>query len=209
MARNARKDGDVGQHAAIQRERLLDAAADVFLEHGFGITTVDLIAAHAKASKKTLYSYFSSKEEIFVATVERLCERTLAPLHELETESDDPETLLTEFGCRLLAQVLTPQAVALHRIAISEATRFPELAQLFYWTGPATVQRILVGRLKTLRHAGRVQFDDAEFIASQFIQMVQAEAQRKCAMAIGAPPTPNEARQHSARAAKLLLRALA
>lgn len=197
------------QKAEVQRERLLDAAADVFLEHGFGMTTVDLIAAHAKASKKTLYFYFSSKEEIFVAAVERLCGHTLAPLHELEVAYDDPEILLVEFGSRLLAQVLTPQAIALHRVAISEATRFPDLAQLFYRTGPATVQRILSERLRVLQDSGRLQLDDAEGIASLFIQMVLGEAQRKCAMAVCSPPTPEEARQHTSRAAKLLLRALA
>lgn len=116
--------------AAAQRERLLDAAAEVFLEHGFGIATVDIIAARAKASKKTLYSYFHRKEDIFVAAVERLCQRTLQPLHELEINDNDPERLLVAFGTRLLAQVLTPEAIAIHRVAISEATRFPELSRL-------------------------------------------------------------------------------
>lgn len=195
--------------AAAQRERLLDAAAEVFLEHGFGIATVDIIAARAKASKKTLYSYFDKKGDIFIAAVERLCERTLQPLYELEINDNDPERLLIAFGTRLLAQVLTPEAIAIHRVAISEATRFPELSRLFYLTGPATVQRILCDRLTALRDAGKLQFDDTEEIASLFIQMALGEPQRKAAMAVSDAPSPDEARQHVTKVAKLLLRALA
>lgn len=194
--------------AAAQRERLLDAAAKVFLEHGFGIATVDIIAATAKASKKTLYSYFHRKEDIFVAAVERLCQRTLQPLYELEINDDDPERLLVAFGTRLLTQVLTPEAIAIHRVAISEATRFPELSRLFYLTGPATVQSILCERLAALRDTGKLQFDDTEEITSLFIQMVLGEAQRKVAMAISDPPSPDEAQRHVAKVTKLLLRAL-
>lgn len=194
--------------AAAQRERLLDAAAKVFLEHGFGIATVDIIAAKAKASKKTLYSYFHRKEDIFVAAVERLCQRTLQPLYELEINDDDPERLLVAFGTRLLTQVLTPEAIAIHRVAISEATRFPELSRLFYLTGPATVQSILCERLAALRDTGKLQFDDTEEITSLFIQMVLGEAQRKVAMAISDPPSPDEARRHVTKVSKLLLRAL-
>jgi len=194
--------------AIAQRERLLDAAAEVFLEHGFGIATVDIIATRAKASKKTLYSYFDRKEDIFVAAVQRLCERTLQPLHELEINDSDPERLLIAFGTRLLAQVLTPEAIAIHRVAISEATRFPELSRLFYQTGPATVQRILCDHLAVLRDTGKLQFDDTEAIASLFIQMVLGEPQRKAAMAVSDAPSTDEARRHVTTVTRLLLRAL-
>lgn len=191
-----------------QRERLLDAAAEVFLEHGFGIATVDVIAAHAKASKKTLYSYFGSKEEIFIATVESLCQRTLLPLHDLEVDENDPKSLLLIFATRLLAQVLSPEAIALHRMAISEAIRFPELSRLFYRTGPVTVQNILSRRLAALRDAGRLRLTNPDEIASLFIQMVLGEAQRKVAMGVSNPPTPEEAWSHASMAADLLLRGL-
>lgn len=194
--------------AIAQRERLLDAAAEVFLEHGFGIATVDIIATRAKASKKTLYSYFDRKEDIFVAAVQRLCERTLQPLHELEINDSDPERLLIAFGTRLLAQVLTPEAIAIHRVAISEATRFPELSRLFYQTGPATVQRILCDHLAVLRDTEKLQFDDTEAIASLFIQMVLGEPQRKAAMAISDAPSTDEAQRHVTTVTRLLLRAL-
>lgn len=191
--------------AQAQRDRLLDAAAEVFLEHGFGIATVDVIAARAKASKKTLYSYFANKDEIFVGAVERLCQRTLLPLHHLQTEEEDPRRFLVAFGTRLLAQVLSPEAIAIYRMAISEATRFPELSRLFYRTGPATVHAILSERLTALRNSGRLQLDSPEIIASLFIHMVLGEAQRKVALAVSGPPSPEEALAHASLVAALLL----
>lgn len=194
--------------AQAQRDRLLDAAAEVFLEHGFGIATVDVIAAKAKASKKTLYSYFGSKEEIFTATVEHLCQRTLLPLRQLEIDEKDPENLLVIFGVRLIAQILSPEAIAIHRMAISEATRFPELSRLFYRTGPATAQSILTKRLAALQDAGGTQLGNPETIASLFIQMILGEAQRKVALAVSPPPSPEEAMAHASMVSDLLLRGL-
>lgn len=190
----------------VQRERLLAAAAQVFLEHGFGLATVDVIAARAKASKKTLYAHFAHKEEIFVAAVERLCREALSPLHGLAPDETDPGRFLVAFGTRLLAQVLSPQAVALHRMAIAEAVRFPEFSRLFHRTGPAMVQAILAQRLASFSQAGQMPLADPDMVASLFIQMVLGEFQRQVGMAVRAPPGPAEAAAHTARVAALLLR---
>lgn len=197
----------ISKRADAQRDRLLDAAEDIFLQNGFGITTVDSIAAHAKASKWTLYSYFGSKENIFIATMERLCERALAPLHKLAVECDDPETLLIEFGIQLLTGMLSPEGIAIHRVVVSEAIRFPDLAKLFYQI-PAKVQRILSERLSALKIAGKLQIDDPHFIAGLFIQMILGEAQQKAMLAISPAPTVEDARRHSAAVSKLLLYAI-
>lgn len=48
------------------RRELLDAALEVFAESGYGSATVDAIAARARASKVTLYTYFpQGREELF------------------------------------------------------------------------------------------------------------------------------------------------
>ncbi len=50
---------------------MLDAAARVFSRHGYYSATVDQIADAAGISKPMVYLYFGSKEELFVAVVER------------------------------------------------------------------------------------------------------------------------------------------
>jgi AcrR family transcriptional regulator len=80
------------------KARILESAKREFAQLGFGGARVDSIAARAKANKRMIYHYFSSKEELFTAVVEeayldiRAGERKLA-LHTLEPE-DALDTLV-------------------------------------------------------------------------------------------------------------------
>ena len=52
------------------KARILKSAKREFAQLGFGGARVDSIAARAKANKRMIYHYFSSKEELFTAVVE-------------------------------------------------------------------------------------------------------------------------------------------
>ena len=56
---------------AATRERLLDAAFAVFAEQGVHASTVEQIAERAGFTRGAFYSNFSTKEELFVALMER------------------------------------------------------------------------------------------------------------------------------------------
>jgi len=64
------------------RARLLDAAFDVFAEHGVRAASVELIAEEAGFTRGAFYSNFSSKEELFFALMDR--EKTIR-LEQLNT----------------------------------------------------------------------------------------------------------------------------
>jgi AcrR family transcriptional regulator len=53
------------------RTKLLDAALDEFVEHGFAGGRVDRIARAAGANKQAIYAYFDSKEGLFDAVLDR------------------------------------------------------------------------------------------------------------------------------------------
>ncbi len=55
----------------IRRESIIEAAQVLFEKKGFEQTTVDEIAAEAELGKGTIYSYFKSKEEIYIAILEK------------------------------------------------------------------------------------------------------------------------------------------
>jgi AcrR family transcriptional regulator len=65
------------------RERLLEAAKDVFEKHGFLNARVEDIAAQAEQSHGSFYYYFDSKEDVFRALAAALDERLFAPLDEV------------------------------------------------------------------------------------------------------------------------------
>jgi TetR/AcrR family transcriptional regulator len=53
-----------------KRQRVLERAKSAFARHGFGGTNVNLIAQEAGISVGSLYQYFRSKEDIFLALIE-------------------------------------------------------------------------------------------------------------------------------------------
>ncbi|MBH30726.1 MAG: hypothetical protein CMG71_01900 [Candidatus Marinimicrobia bacterium] len=55
----------------VRRRRILDAALDVFHKKGLEGATMDEIAHEAGFGKATLYYYFTSKEEVFCAIMEK------------------------------------------------------------------------------------------------------------------------------------------
>lgn len=76
------------------RNRILDAAQALILDHGFGGTTVDAITERADVSKGAFFHHFSSKRELGEVLVQRYAdndaehlEQTLAKAEEL---SEDP-----------------------------------------------------------------------------------------------------------------------
>lgn len=77
----------------LTRSRLLDAAAVVFAERGFGGSTVELIAEQAGYTRGAFYSNFADKDEIFLAIVEERSRRGIREISGLLDASKDP----TEF----------------------------------------------------------------------------------------------------------------
>ena len=63
------------QHTASPRDRLLDAAKQLFCLHGINATGVDAIVAKAGTAKTTLYKIFGSKQQLVEAFLDREGER--------------------------------------------------------------------------------------------------------------------------------------
>ena len=52
------------------RQRLLDAAADLFYRQGIGAVGVDLVSMRAGVSKRTLYQQFGSKDRLIAESLD-------------------------------------------------------------------------------------------------------------------------------------------
>ena len=76
------------------RATILDAALDVFSQHGFRGATLDQIANAAGLSKPNVLYYFPSKEAIHEALVEGLIDTWVQPLADLDPEGDPIEEIL-------------------------------------------------------------------------------------------------------------------
>ena len=68
-------DGRRTEARGTARERLLDAAAEVFAERGYRAATVEDLAAAAGLTKGAVYWNFESKEDVFFALIEERVDR--------------------------------------------------------------------------------------------------------------------------------------
>ena len=76
-----------------RRDLILSAAIKVFGKYGFRKVSVEHLAEAAKISKQGLYLYFSSKQEVFLAAIQRYLDEGLVLV---QAELDQPGRPLLE-----------------------------------------------------------------------------------------------------------------
>lgn len=110
--------------------QILDAAFEVFAEHGLASARLDDIARRAGVSKGTIYLYFPSKEDLFREVVRHTVgdaiddiERRLAGA----TATDD----LNAFMDAKWRFLCSPKFPPLQRWVHGELTAYPELAEFY------------------------------------------------------------------------------
>lgn len=169
-------------------ESVLAAAKRAFLAAGFGAVSMDTIAREAGVSKATVYAHFGSKEDLFGAVIGRECERYFERFSAGELDPRDVRASLTILGRRFLELILSPDAIALHRIIVGEVTRFPLLGEVFWRAGPERERAQIEGFLRTAAAAGALSLPDARLAAEQFVSLVRGEIQLRQLLRLEAEP---------------------
>lgn len=136
-----------------RRLSFVQAAGRLFIEQGFGAVTMEAIAAEAGASKVTLYSYFSGKDELFAAFAAEAGKGVVDQLDNSQEESDLQLTL-HNLGMAYLNLVTRPEIVNLNRLSIGEAGRYPHLSLLFYENGPRQTLISICNVMESLMQRG-------------------------------------------------------
>ena len=178
-------DADSPKH-----QQILDAAADLFIVHGYGAVSMDAIARAAGVSKATLYSHFGSKDQLFATIIREACQSNFT-VKEFLPEDGEVRAALTRLGGRMLGFLLEDRALAIHRVVISESLRFPELGRAFFESGPKTFIRVFGDWLAAQAHAGRLRLDDPARAADQFVGLLKCGTWTRAAL--GVPPPPDQA----------------
>ncbi len=170
--------------AALLGERIVTAAATLFLRQGYAATSIEAIAAAAGVSKRTLYARFDGKGAVFLAVVRRLIRDWLATTDDSAMLAAGLDDALLATARQMLAVALRPEALALHALVMAEVMRFPEMAAaLREGGGNVGVQRVTGLLLARAPHLTPTQ---AAFAAEQFQHLVVSGPQRR-AMGLGTP----------------------
>lgn len=192
-----------------RREAILGVAAQSFLERGYAGTTMSGIAATLGGSKGTLWSYFSSKEELFAAVIDEKTRAYRARLTEiLEAPCDDIRQTLTRFCRSIVEKITSPDAIALHRLVMAEAGRFPEMGRIFYERAPRQTHGLLAQFLEGAIARGQLRGEDEPMdMARVLVSLSLVGTQQKLLVALIDEPTPELLDADVGRAVKLFMRA--
>jgi TetR/AcrR family transcriptional regulator, mexJK operon transcriptional repressor len=183
-----------GEERRQRLEEILDAAVRLFLEQGFGRTTLDQIATAAQVTKRTIYAYLGDKTEVFNAVVRRLNEQVVTVPDPVPGDASAELAAV----CRRLVSVLhSDQAVGLHRLVVAEARQFPELAEGFYANGP---RRYTGDLARLLRASGAVSASRAGTAAEQLFALLLGEPHRRRLLGLQPAPTARQSAAHAASA---------
>ena len=176
---------------AARRSAILDCADQVFLEVGFQAASMSVIAARFGGSKGTLYNYFASKEDLFLACVQRHCQTVQEQMSSLYSEGGSPREVLQRLGRRYVAFVSSEDTVRKFRMIVAEAERAPDLARGFYETGPARGAEMLAAYLQQAMADGALKTADPMRAARQFLALCYTHLSK--ARLCNVAPAPDEA----------------
>jgi TetR/AcrR family transcriptional regulator, mexJK operon transcriptional repressor len=157
-----------GSRAWAKREQIVAGAQRVFLRDGFSGTSTDAIAAEARVSKRTLYSYYPGKEELFADVLRRLTidnphTQVLAIVEENEPEDlGELREMLVGLASRVSSIMMDPDYLALLRTIIADTHRFPQLGEIHRSTVPERGFRIFLSLMERMQERGIVDIPDAE-----------------------------------------------
>lgn len=178
--------------AELLAEKILDVATELMLEHGFGNTTMEAVANVAGVAKRTLYSRFADKDELFTAVIRRRRELFLAPVAKISAAGGGLEQQLKQVGNHMLKWGLRDDTIAFKRLMAGEVRRFS--------TVPVNLlsesrERVIDAITTVLASSSEppLTVTDKRFAAMQFLEMVMGPA-NQCAY-YGAPAPSERARR--------------
>jgi AcrR family transcriptional regulator len=158
-------------------DRILAAARTLFLQHGYGETSMDAIARHAAVSKATLYSHFDSKAALFAALIVTECRRLSDAIGQRALDQPDIRDALLQVAHDVSNLLCSGDGLTMYRIVVAEVPRFPELGEVFYDSGPTIMIDRIANILSRAADRGLLEIVDPRIAAIQFISLIRGELQ--------------------------------
>lgn len=158
-----------------RRRAILDAACEMFREVGFERASMAAISARLGGSKTTLYSYFESKEDLFIAAMLDAMEDQGQQALDLLDESDpDIAGVLERFGRAFLEFLTGPEKLAVIRTAITEGGKNSALGPQLYALGPKRCWDDVGAYIRVLQTRGALRDGDPIIMAAHLKGLLEA-----------------------------------
>lgn len=168
------------------RERILRAAFQAFSEKGYAGASTLLIATRAKVSKRDLYAMFPSKAAMLVACITSRSQKMGMPEGLPEPENRQMlAATLGAFAANFLVETLHPDVIGMYRLAIAEAVRSPEVAQMLEEAREAN-RTILYDLFVRAQGKGLLSSGDTTVMVRRYLALTSEDL--ILSLLLGAPP---------------------
>jgi TetR/AcrR family transcriptional regulator, mexJK operon transcriptional repressor len=173
----------LGAAPEIKREAIARAALTLFASDGYERTSVDAIAAEAGVSKRTVYSYYGDKENLFLSVVRDTYQGMLARIGEIVDRvpwDHDLDSALTMCATSITRSIVrSPERSTLTRLLITEAPHFPDVIDLLH---THEVAPLLAAPLERLAGAGRLAITDPRQAAEHLVALTFGQVSTRSLM---------------------------
>ena len=184
-----------------KREQILAAAQGLFLQHGFGGTSMEAIRAAAGVSKPTLYTHYENKEALFadvLGTIITTIGGDWLPAMEADTlpihTRDELRAMLLRIAQQAISGMMRREYLALLRVVVAEMGRFPELGTIFRTAGPDRGLHQIATYLAHADAQGLIAVADADVAARLFLGPLITYVLLDGLLASGEPQQPTTER---------------
>ncbi len=163
------KDGSM---PSPKKAAILEAATKMFLDLGYGATSMNALVAKIGGSKATIYAHFASKQALFEAVTEHVMEKNMTAIHSDELKNTDLKKGLMLIGQKLLELVSSDHHIRLSRLVIAETPNFPEIGRAYYDRGPSIANKDISNFLYSATQGAEKTLPDPDKMASHFSAML-------------------------------------
>jgi AcrR family transcriptional regulator len=190
------------------RRMIIETAAKEFRKNGYARTCMCDVASAAGVSTKTLYRLIPAKEELFSFVVTDRIDRFLEAVAPMQVDALDLDEALERILIAYGTLTLSPETIAINRLAIAESDRFPDIAATFYERAVMRINAALSNWLKVQRTRGLIELDDPDMAAGMLRGMMLMEPQRAVMMGVRQPPENDEIAARAKACARMFLNGL-
>ncbi len=160
--------------------QIIEKAGEMFTKYGYEKVSMDAISAAVPVSKATLYNNFKDKKELFTEVISARCNAIMGDMIQALEKETSVDAALRKIGVKFLNMILLPDSLKIHRIIAAEQAEFPEMAMLFYKSGPARLSGLLENYLREQDKLGNIKAADPALSAQMFLSMIKGYIHMQC-----------------------------
>lgn len=116
----------------LTKSNILGGATELFLEYGYEVASVNVLAKQVGCSKETIYKYFDSKEGLFLAAIDNILEDTLVSVVDLDIQHMSLLEGLRHVSYKTLEKACSERYTRLRTLIATCSKDMPQIGSEYY-----------------------------------------------------------------------------